>query len=189
MASPQVDDGYTRIAHEILEALGRTNLCAYESRVLHILWRKTWGFNKKADRISISQWQEYTGLTASNVCHAIGKLKQRNVILATSDKNGGKGHITEYQFQKNHELWDKPLSEQTVLEQTVLEQTTNTVDLDNQTLPKATDTINIPTKETITKEKVWGNGRYGKRKKTGRQDIQGSRENAADNWGIGKPLN
>ena len=46
-ASPQLEDGYTRIANELIEALMRTNLSAYQSRVLWAIWRKTYGFNKR----------------------------------------------------------------------------------------------------------------------------------------------
>ena len=47
MANPQLEDGYTKIANEILEALAGINLSPYEGRALFFLIRKTYGWKKK----------------------------------------------------------------------------------------------------------------------------------------------
>ena len=49
MASPQIEDGYTKIANELLEAISKVNLSSYEFRVIMAIIRKTYGFNKKSD--------------------------------------------------------------------------------------------------------------------------------------------
>ena len=45
MASPQLEDGFTRVANELLEALAKLKLCAYETKVLIFIIRKTYGWN------------------------------------------------------------------------------------------------------------------------------------------------
>lgn len=80
MASPQLEDGYTPIANEILEALARTNLSAYQSRILSAILRKTYGYHKKEDCISNSQLVELTGLHKQHVWRTLGDLKNRNLV-------------------------------------------------------------------------------------------------------------
>ena len=58
MANPQAENGYTPIANEIVEALYRVNLSAYESRVLWYLCRKIYGWSKKTDWIALSQFSK-----------------------------------------------------------------------------------------------------------------------------------
>ena len=43
MANPQSENGHIDIANEIGEALSRINFSAYESRILWVIWRKTYG--------------------------------------------------------------------------------------------------------------------------------------------------
>lgn len=81
MASPQLEDGYTRIANELLEATARFPFNGSQLRMVLFLWRKTYGFQKKEDRISISQWVEGTGLNPRTVSKELARLERMNVIL------------------------------------------------------------------------------------------------------------
>jgi len=98
MASPQLEDGYTCIAHELLEQLCRVNLSKYESRVLLLVIRKTYGHHKKTDRIALSIIAEGTGLDKGNAGRALRSLRERNIIAAEGNQIG---------VQKNHEKWLK----------------------------------------------------------------------------------
>ncbi|WP_084288457.1 replication protein [Desulfovermiculus halophilus] len=55
MASPQCENGYTRLANELLEALARTRLAGQEYQAVLAIVRKTYGFGKKSDKISYGQ--------------------------------------------------------------------------------------------------------------------------------------
>jgi len=101
MANPQVENGHTKIANELAEALARVNLSAYESRLLWCIIRKTYGWNKKLDRISYTQFQEATGLKRWHVARALSHLIKRKVIVAC-----GNGYKLEYGLQKNYESWE-----------------------------------------------------------------------------------
>lgn len=103
MASPQVENGYTPIANEILEAIGRSGLPGQEQSILWILFRKTYGYHKKQDQISLSQWQQATGMSRADVCEAIKTLEQRQVIVV--DRSG---YVSRYSFQKDYERWNTP---------------------------------------------------------------------------------
>lgn len=47
-----IDDGYTRIANELLEAVMAADLTARQLKVVLAVIRKTYGFGKKFDRIT-----------------------------------------------------------------------------------------------------------------------------------------
>ena len=66
MADVQIDDGYTKVANELLEAIMRINLSSYEFRVIMAIMRKTYGYSKKHDYISLSQLEEITDKKAES---------------------------------------------------------------------------------------------------------------------------
>ncbi|MFH1952541.1 MAG: replication protein [Pseudomonadota bacterium] len=101
MADVQPENGTTGIAHEILENLARINLSAYESRFLWLLFRKTYGFHKKTDWISLSQFSKELELDRRLIHRTIKKLKDRKMIIVETDK----GKRTKYGFQKDYDRW------------------------------------------------------------------------------------
>ena len=102
VANPQAEDGHIDIANEIAEALMITNLTAYQSRVLWAVWRKTYGWHKKNDLISVSQISKMTQLSHGHVSRALKELELRNIIIRTPS---GTKHGSSIGFQKNFEKW------------------------------------------------------------------------------------
>lgn len=78
--SPQKENGYTSIAHELMDALAKFPLPGAQMQCLLFILRKTYGFHKKADHISLSQFSKGTGIPRRNVARAIDQLKQKNII-------------------------------------------------------------------------------------------------------------
>jgi phage replication O-like protein O len=79
MANPQKENGYTVIANEILEALMRIRLSGEEWKCLLVILRKTYGWNKKEDKISLSQFVLMTGMKKQSVHRALKKLSSKNI--------------------------------------------------------------------------------------------------------------
>jgi phage replication O-like protein O len=102
MANPQSEDGHIDIANEIAEALMKVNLSAYESRVLWFLFRKTYGWKKKTDWISLSQFSECLCLDKRLVHRAIKELSSKGMIVIERDD----GIRVRYGFQKDYEKWN-----------------------------------------------------------------------------------
>jgi phage replication O-like protein O len=100
MVNPQVEAGHTRLANEILEALCRINLSAYETRTLFALWRKTYGWQKKEDSISVTQFQKLTGLKRQHQSRALKELETRKIVTRIGD-----GFINTYRFNKDYTTW------------------------------------------------------------------------------------
>jgi len=97
MASPQKENGFTPIANEILEKLVNTALLGSEFQILYCIIRKTYGFQKKNDWISLTQFESATGLSRPTVVKSLKNLVSRNMIMK-SDK-------CYYSFNKNWESW------------------------------------------------------------------------------------
>lgn len=139
MANPQSENGHIDIANEIAEALMKVNLSAYESRVLWFIFRKTYGWNKKQDWISLSQFSECTGLDRRLVHRAIKNLSSKQMIVINKDDSY---HIT-YGFQKDYEKWQVSSKKMTVI---------NRDDGVSSKEMTGVSSKEIPTKDTLTKD-------------------------------------
>lgn len=107
MASPQKENGYTPIANELIERLaGASTLSARELRVLLVIMRKTWGWKKKKDRISLGQVATLTSIARQHVSTIVASLVKRG-YLNRYIPVGGKG-IRTYEIGKNYDLWEAP---------------------------------------------------------------------------------
>ena len=105
MAKPQLENGHTQIANEILEKLARVYLSPNQWQVVMVVLRKTYGFHKKVDYIANSQIIEATGLCKAVISRCLKILQEANIIT----RNGK--HIG---FQKDWEKWSR-LAEQSTL--------------------------------------------------------------------------
>jgi len=99
-ANPQAEDGHIDIANEIAEALARINISGYEYRILWALWRKTYGWHKKVDRISVTQFEKMTGLDRRNVARTLSRLIKRKLVVKFDNS-----FIATYGFQKDYSKW------------------------------------------------------------------------------------
>lgn len=101
MSSPQKENGFTPIANEILEKVVKMPLLGAEFRILFFIIRKTYGYHKKEDRISLTQFEIGTGLSRPTVVKTLKNLMARNMIVKIylPDENMG------YSFVKDNEKW------------------------------------------------------------------------------------
>lgn len=109
MANPQKENGYTPIANELLEALAKTNINGEAWRVLLSIMRRTYGYHKKEDRISVSQIQAITGMRRQNIFRALKALKTANIINGLKSETN-KREVATYSVQKDHERWGKVIN-------------------------------------------------------------------------------
>lgn len=103
MANPQKERGYVAIANEIMEALCKTRISGEARQILDTILRKTYGFNKKKDEISISQFCRSTNLKKPTVVRAINKLMRMNLIIVI--KNGNRS-TNIYSINKDYDAWE-----------------------------------------------------------------------------------
>jgi len=136
MANPQVEDGYTPIANEIVDALMRVNLSGAEIQVIWAIFRKTYGFQKKTDWIALSQFAKMTGMDRRAVHRTLKKLSSKQMTVIQTDDRGR----IRYGFNKNYEQW-----------RVSSKQTTSPKVSSKQTIEVSSK--QSPTKESITKER------------------------------------
>lgn len=84
--SPQKENGFTPIAHELFEAFYCCKLTEYERCIVMHLWRKTYGWGKKEDWISNSQFSGETGIARSHVTRTLKLLKTKKIVSANGKK-------------------------------------------------------------------------------------------------------
>jgi len=97
---PELSNGYTRIASAILENLATVRLSGREWNVLMVIFRQTYGWNRKEARISLTQFASFTGLPAAKVCGVLKSLESKGIVCI------GRESITHvYSFQKYLTRW------------------------------------------------------------------------------------
>lgn len=140
--SPQIENGHTDIANEIMDALSKTRIPGEARQILDFIIRKTYGWHKKRDIISLTQFVLGTNLKKTTVCRGIKKLKDMNLIIDQKDNDLG----VSYCFNKHYKSW-KALPKKITLPKKIIGVTQK----DNNRYPKRVPQNQV-TKETTTKE-------------------------------------
>lgn len=83
MNNPQLEDGYTRIANELLEAIFKADFNGAQMRVLFCLIRNTYGYARKECDFSNSFVAKGTGLSKSSIIAVMNSLQEGKVIEIT----------------------------------------------------------------------------------------------------------
>ena len=103
MAAPQKENGYTPIANEILEAVYAAKLSATQYKILMILWRYTYGYNRKNAPISQSFIAKATDTHISSVRREMAKLVKWGIVREISPAGFNRAKVLE--FNKNYDEW------------------------------------------------------------------------------------
>lgn len=149
-------NGYTPIPNTIFEALIRAKIPIEPRRIFDFIMRKTYGFvekanssRKKADSISLSQFEKATYMPRSNICRGIRILIAKKMIFRKRIKGG----ITQYKINEDTASWI--VSQETrVSGDTSQTRQSGSVSGDNQVVSQETHTKEIYTKENITKKNM-----------------------------------
>lgn len=88
----QLENGYTKIANNLLEKIAKIKMSGQSWQVLIAILRKTYGYNKKSDWIEYSQLSQITNLSKSRICESIKLLRDCGII--TQKRNGIKQIIS-----------------------------------------------------------------------------------------------
>lgn len=101
-ASPQIEDGFTRIANEYLEEFVRWDYPASVMRFVLIVIRETWGYRRQQAAIPASRFEELLGVSRARVYQIRLDALRHNLI--TID-NLNPGTTAVYSVQKRHTDW------------------------------------------------------------------------------------
>lgn len=103
--TPQLEDGYTQIANEIVEALAECMPGFTEGQIIWYVLRKTYGWHKKEDKISISQIVKATKKSKRAVIYALQNLESKKMILIQRTTINGEKQSNNIQFNKLYSQW------------------------------------------------------------------------------------
>lgn len=101
--NPQLEDGYTRISNELLEAICRSDFNGSQMRVLMLFIRTSYGYRKKQAAFSIDYIQQQTRLSERNARRVVSSLIDGNVLTVKEEATRGKARILE--LNKKYSGW------------------------------------------------------------------------------------
>ena len=102
MANPQLSNGYTKIANELLEAICRLNISGNEMRILLYIIRRTYGFNSSYAEMPLSEISVAVGIRSVHVSRALKRLAELNIIERHSSKGVSPQTVS---LVKNYDKW------------------------------------------------------------------------------------
>lgn len=101
----QVENGnYTRIVNPLIEELIKVPFKGCELAVAMFIIRKTYGYQKKQDSISLTQFENGLNRCRNTVVSGLKNLQELNIIRLVKKGNaGGKSNVWE--INKYHNTW------------------------------------------------------------------------------------
>lgn len=91
-----LDNGYTRIANEILDAVMIAGLTKHQLLIIMAVWRKTYGYNKKTDWIGNEQMELMIGIDKTKCSTAKNQLIRMKILIQEGRKVGINKSISEW---------------------------------------------------------------------------------------------
>ena len=102
----QLENGnYTRIVNRVIDELVKVNLLGAELAVCLFVIRKTYGFNKTEDQISLSQFEEGIKRSRPTITKALKNLQLVN-ILQLVKVGCSKQSSSIWRFNKYYKTWN-----------------------------------------------------------------------------------
>lgn len=88
--SAQLEDGYTPIAHELLEALSKARINGSQANILMFIFRYTYGFHRKNHEMGNAFIAEGTGIRKDQVKRELNRLIEMKIVKVYEEST----HIT-----------------------------------------------------------------------------------------------
>jgi len=98
------EDGYTRIANLLLEALALARLNGVQKGICLFLFRRTYGWNRSQDAISLEEFAEACGSSRPYISRQLNELIRKNIICRLAYQPGKK---SVYAFVTCIAAWDQ----------------------------------------------------------------------------------
>jgi|SRR3990170_4444333 len=104
MASPQKENGHTQIANELFEAILKSNFTLRELKIIFVVIRFTYGFNRKEAELSARFISNATGIKFYHVSNSINDLHKKNVLFFSDSKTHSQGR--RIKLNKDYDSWN-----------------------------------------------------------------------------------
>ncbi len=104
MASPQLENGYTQLSNELLEAIIKYPFGKRSLKIILIILRETYGWHRKKKQISFGKIAEKAPIDRRNVIYTCNILFKHNILFKQKLKN----NKNIWGINKNYEEWLMP---------------------------------------------------------------------------------
>ena len=74
------DKNYTKIANEILESMAKTKLSPTQYRILFVVWRNTYGYQREEHRMSLPYIASATGCDKRSIQRELKKMIEMKIL-------------------------------------------------------------------------------------------------------------
>lgn len=105
----QVENGYTLLADELLEAIFEMlghELTLAETRIMGVVIRNTYGFGKKSNKFSISYLSKVTGYSERHIKNMVKLMIQKRLLILYNESTSTEAR--ELGVNTNYWEWEVP---------------------------------------------------------------------------------
>lgn len=103
-ANPQLEDGYTRISNELLEAICASNLTGLQMRILMLFIRSSYGYGKREAAFSLEYIQEKLQIPKRSAQRSLKSLTDANILQVIQEASRSTPRIM--MLNKKYNEWD-----------------------------------------------------------------------------------
>ena len=103
MASPQVENGFTRLSNELFEALIRNKFNGTQYSIILAVIRATYGYHLTSKTLGIAFFKVHTGRNRRQLAKEIEELIAMNVLTVKTKHSFGISR--ELMLNKDYETW------------------------------------------------------------------------------------
>ena len=99
-----IDDGFTKIANLLLEALAAAKLNGVQKGICLFLWRRTYGWGVKEDQVGLKEFAQACDTSEQYISRQLKQLVSWNIIIRTSY---APGKVPTYTYNTRVTEWNK----------------------------------------------------------------------------------
>ena len=103
MASPQIENGFTRISNELMDTLARQSLNGTQWRIIITVFRYTYGFQRKDYELSEAFIAKVTGIHRKQIGRELSILIKNNFLTVKKEASFSSSRVLA--FNKNYDAW------------------------------------------------------------------------------------
>jgi phage replication O-like protein O len=104
LANVQLENGYTRIANELLDVVIKTPFIATHLKIVLVCWRYMYGFNRKEAELSETFISKATGISKRYISKEMKALIDAKIVKVVTESTYTAARIIS--FNKNYEQWE-----------------------------------------------------------------------------------
>ena len=112
--SPQLENGYTKIANEVLDNIAKAKLNGTQFRILMVVWRSTYGWDKKEFKLSESFLANATGIHKQQIKRELKEMLKLGLLVEVEKPTFNTSRVIGFnkRYQESIEVAKKiPVSE------------------------------------------------------------------------------